>query len=172
MRQSLRFIIAFSSVELFFTIFIMQAAKWLSTQPHVNTIIDWVMIVLFSILGTVTWFNRNNPPKAKYSDRESIRYGILLGIINPMQVPFWMIVGTYLLTHEWILPGMWALVVFSLGSALGAFLCLYAYARSAQYVQTKFALSTRIINTCIAALFYVFAAYHLFKQLYLFIHHQ
>lgn len=171
MRQALRFITAFSSVELFFTFFIMQAAKWLSTQPHVGTIIDWVMIVLFSTLGTITWLNRSKPPKAKYSDRESIRYGILLGFINPMQIPFWMIAGTYLLAHEWILPGLGALVVFSAGSACGSFLCLYAYARSAQYVQSKFDLSTKLINTGIAVLFFAFAAYHIIKQIYLIAKH-
>ncbi|WP_158827231.1 LysE family transporter [Mucilaginibacter lacusdianchii] len=171
MRQALRFIIAFSSVEFFFTFFIMQAAKWLSEQPHVETIIDWVMVVLFTTLGTITWLNRNKPPKAKYSDREAIRYGILLGFINPMQIPFWMIAGTYLLAHQWILPGLWALGVFSLGSASGAFLCLYAYARSAQYVQSKFELSTKAINTSIALLFYAFSAYHIVKQLILIFKH-
>lgn len=171
MRQALRFIIAFSSVELFFTFFIMQAAKWLSVQPHIETIIDWIMVILFSTLGTITWLNRNKPPKAKYSDRESIRYGILLGFVNPMQIPFWMIAGTYLLAHEWILPGMFALVVFSVGSALGSFLCLYAYAKSAAYIQSKFALSTQVINKGIALLFFAFAVYHVVKQVYLLIMH-
>jgi threonine/homoserine/homoserine lactone efflux protein len=171
MRQALRFIIAFSSVEFFFTIFIMQAAKWLSVQPHIETIIDWVMVVLFGTLGTITWLNRNKPPKANYSDRESIRYGMLLGFVNPMQIPFWMIAGTYLLAHQWILPGLFALIVFSLGSAVGSFLCLYVYARSARYIQNKFALSNQVINTSIAVLFFGFAIYHAVKQLWLVMGH-
>jgi threonine/homoserine/homoserine lactone efflux protein len=171
LRQALRFITAFSCVEFFFTFFIMQAARWLSAQPHIETIIDWVMVALFGILGTITWLNRKNPPKSKYSDRESIRYGIVLGVINPMQIPFWMIAGTYLLAHQWILPGYFALVVFSLGSAAGSFLCLYIYARSAKYIQSKFALSTQVINTSIAVLFFSLAAYHIIKQLYLILTH-
>jgi threonine/homoserine/homoserine lactone efflux protein len=167
MRQALRFITAFSCVEFFFTFFIMQAAKWLSVQPHIETIIDWVMVVLFGTLGTITWLNRNKPPKSNYSSRESIRYGILLGVINPMQIPFWMIAGTYLLAHQWILPGLFALGVFSLGSAAGSFLCLYIYARSARYIQSKFALSNQVINTSIAVLFFAFALYHIGKQVYL-----
>jgi threonine/homoserine/homoserine lactone efflux protein len=167
MRQALRFITAFACTEFFFTFFIMQAAKWLSVQPHIEIIIDWVMVVLFSTLGTITWLNRKKPPKAKYSDRESIRYGILLGIINPMQIPFWMIAGTYLLAHQWILPGLFALGIFSLGSAAGAFLCLFIYAKSARYIQSKFELSTQFINTGIAILFFGFALYHIGKEVYL-----
>ncbi|HEY0246279.1 MAG TPA: LysE family transporter, partial [Mucilaginibacter sp.] len=166
-KQALQFIIAFSSVEFFFTYFIMHAAKWLSGQVKLDILIDWVMVVLFAVLGAITWINRNKPPETKYSDTDSIKYGILLGFINPMQVPFWMITGTYLITHEWILTGKLALVIFSLGSAGGAFLCLFIYAHFARYIQSKFAISTRIINTSIAILFFSFAAYHIVKRVYL-----
>ncbi|QJD94773.1 LysE family transporter [Mucilaginibacter robiniae] len=171
MRQAIRFITAFSSMELVFTFAIMQGAKWLSAQAHIGTIIDWFMVVLFGVLGTITWLNRKNPPKTKYSDRESIRYGLILGLVNPMQIIFWLFAGTYLLAHQWILPGLWALGIFSLGSACGAFLCLYLYALFARYLQSKFDLSTQVINTSIAVLFFAFSAYHLIKQVYLIIHH-
>ena len=167
LKQALHFIIAFSSVEFFFTYFIMHAAKWLSGQVRLDSIIDWVMVVLFGVLGTVTWLHRKKPPVANYSETDSIKYGILFGFLNPMQVPFWMITGTYLITHEWILDGRIALVVFSLGSAAGAFLCLFLYAEFARYIKSKFALSTRLINTSIAILFFLFAAYHVVKRVYL-----
>jgi threonine/homoserine/homoserine lactone efflux protein len=166
-KQAMQFIIAFSCVEFFFTFFIMHAAKWLSSQVHLDVVIDWVMVVLFLVLGTVTWLNRKKPPQAKYSEHASIKYGIILGFVNPMQVPFWMICGTYLITHEWILDGNFALVIFSIGSAGGAFLCLFIYARFAQYIQSKFALSTKVINTAIAILFFGFAGYHIVKRVYL-----
>lgn len=173
MKQALQFIIAFSCVEFFFTFFIMHAAKWLSGQLKLDIIIDWVMTVLFIVLGVITWINRNKPPETTYSEHASIKYGILLGFLNPVQVPFWMITGTYLITHEWILTGRWALIVFSIGSAAGAFVCLWLYAKFARYIQSKFALSNKLIDTAIAILFFAFAAYHIFKQLYLlfFKHH-
>lgn len=95
------------------------------------------------------------------------KYGLLLGIFNPMQVPYWMICGTYLITHEWILDGNTALIVFSLGSAAGSFLCLFLYAEFARYIQNKFTLSTRLINTAVAILFFGLAGYHLAKRVYL-----
>ena len=145
----------------------MYAAKWLSGQVRLDILIDWVMVVLFAVLGTITWINRKKPPQAKYKESDSIKYGILLGFLNPMQIPFWMITGTYLITHEWILDGKLDLVIFSVGSAGGAFLCLFLYAQFARYIQSKFALSTRIINTCIAILFFSFAVYHVVKRVYL-----
>src|ERR1700753_445020 len=137
MKQALMFIISFSCVEFFFTYFIMHAAKWLSLQVRLDTVIDWVMVVLFGVLGTITWLNRNKPPQKEYSEHDSIKYGILLGFLNPMQVPFWMVTGTYLITHKWILFGKLALGIFSLCSAGGAFLALFLYAEFARYIHGK-----------------------------------
>jgi threonine/homoserine/homoserine lactone efflux protein len=166
-KQALQFIVAFSSVEFFFTYVVMLGAKWLSEEVRLDTIIDWVMVVLFGTLATITWRNRNNPPKTTYSQHASIKYGILLGFLNPMQIPFWMVTGTYLITHEWIDDKPLDLVFFSIGSAMGAFIALFLYAKFASYLQKKFALSTKIIDTCIAILFFGFALYHVFKQVYL-----
>jgi len=118
--------------------------------------------------GIITWINRKKAPEAKdNSEHDSLKYGILLGFLNPMQIPFWMITGTYLITHEWIETSRIALVIFSIGSAAGAFLCLFIYAKSARYIQSKLALSNQVINTSIAILFFAFAAYHVVKQVYL-----
>jgi threonine/homoserine/homoserine lactone efflux protein len=166
-KQALQFIIAFSTIEFFFTFFIINAAQWLAGQVHLNTLIDWVMILLFGTLATITWLNRNKPPKPNYSKHHSIKHGIILGFVNPMQIPFWMIAGTYLIAHQWIVSGYLALTIFSFGSACGAFLCLFLYGKFAQYIQSKFELSTRAINTAIAILFFAFAVYHIVKQVYL-----
>lgn len=166
LRQAAIFIASFSTVEFFFTYFIMHAARWLSAQVKLDMVIDWVMVVLFTILGIVTWMHRLKMPKTHYSRRASLQYGIALGFLNPMQIPFWMITGTYLITHRWISEGRLALVVFSVGAAAGAFLCLFLYARFAKYIRDRFDLSTRIINTAIALLFFAFAAYHIVKQGY------
>lgn len=166
MRQAMQFTTAFAIAELIFTFGVMQGAKWLSQQIHLETVLDWVMILLFGTLGTFTWLARNKPPKAKYSAKDSIQYGLLLGFINPMQIPFWGVAGTYLISHQWIPSGLIALTIFSAGSAAGAFICLYLYARFAKYIQTRFEISTRALNTGIAILFFCFATYHIGKEVY------
>jgi threonine/homoserine/homoserine lactone efflux protein len=115
-------------------------------------------------------YTAKNPPQKEYSEHDSIRYSILMGFLNPVQIPFWMITGSYLITHQWIATGKLALVIFSLGSAAGAFLCLFLYAKFAKYIQCKFALSNLVINTGIAILFFTFAAYYVVKQVNLIVH--
>jgi len=166
-RQAIYFICAFSCVEILFTFGVMRFVQWLSSEIKIGDIIDVVMIFMFGILGIITWRSRKEMPKADYSKKDSIRYGMLLGVINPMQIPYWLFVGTYLISHEWIDIGYVSLTVFSIGSGIGAAVALYGFARFAQYIQEKFALSSYIVNKSIALLFFALSAYHIGKITYI-----
>lgn len=166
-RQAIYFICAFSTVEILFTFGVMRFVQWLSSEIKIGDIIDVVMIFMFGILGIITWRSRKEMPKADYSKKDSIRYGMLLGVVNPMQIPYWLFVGTYLISHEWIDIGYVSLTVFSIGSGIGAALALYGFARFAQYIQEKFALSSYIVNKSIALLFFALSAYHIGKITYI-----
>jgi threonine/homoserine/homoserine lactone efflux protein len=166
-RQALYFIIAFSSVEVLFSFGVMRFVQWLSSEIKLGDIIDVIMILMFGILGVITWRSRKEMPKTDYSNKDSIRYGMLLGVINPMQIPYWLFVGTYLISHEWINIGYLSLIIFSIGSGIGAGLALYGFARFAQYIQEKFDLSSYIVNKGIAILFFALSGYHICKVVYI-----
>lgn len=167
-RQALYFIAAFSAVEVIFTFGVMRFVQWLSSEINLSNTIDIVMVFMFGILGVVTWRSRKEMPKADYSKKDSIKYGMFLGVVNPMQIPYWLFVGTYLISHEWIDIGYVSLTVFSIGSGIGAGLALYGFARFAQYVQQKFTLSSYIVNKSIALLFFALSAYHIGKIIYIY----
>jgi threonine/homoserine/homoserine lactone efflux protein len=166
-RQAMYFILAFSAVEVLFTFGVMRFVQWLSSEIKLGDIIDVVMIFMFGILGVITWRSRKEMPKTDYSNKDSIRYGMLLGVLNPMQIPYWLFVGTYLISHEWIHTGYLSLSIFSIGSGIGAGLALYGFARFAQYVQEKFDLSSYIVNKSIALLFFALSGYHVCKIAYI-----
>lgn len=166
-RQALYFIAAFSAVEVLFTFGVMRFVQWLSSEINLENTIDVVMVLMFGVLGVLTWKSRKEMPKADYSKKDSIRYGLLLGVINPMQIPYWLFIGTYLISHEWIDIGYLSLSVFSMGSGIGAALALYGFARFAQYIQEKFALSSYIISKSIALLFFALSTYHVGKITYI-----
>ncbi|TCC97981.1 LysE family transporter [Pedobacter psychroterrae] len=181
MRQAWSFILSFSCVEVFFTFGMMRFARWLSSdvnldanfnQVRIGTYIDAFMVMLFLIMGTLTWINRNKLPKAKdnnSSKKGSVLYGMLLGILNPVQIPFWLFFGNYVILHEWIQTDYLSLVVFSLGSGMGSGLALYGYSYFARYIQEKFALSSHLINKSIAIFLWALALYLIIKQVVLYL---
>jgi len=181
MRQAWSFILSFSCVEVCFTFGMMRFARWLSSdvnldaninEVRISTYIDAFMVVLFVVMGTITWKHRNKIPKAKddnKSKKGSVFYGMLLGILNPVQIPFWLFFGNYVILHEWIETDYLSLVIFSLGSGIGSALALYGYAHFARYIQEKFALSSYLINKSIAIFLWSLASYLVIKQIVIFL---
>jgi threonine/homoserine/homoserine lactone efflux protein len=182
MRQALYFILSFSIVEVFFTFGMMRFARWMSSDVSIDanisdvrlgTYVDGFMIMLFIVMGTITWVNRKKVPKTRAEDNRSkkgsVFYGMLLGVLNPVQIPFWLFFGNYVILHEWIRTDYLSLIIFSIGSGLGSALALYGYAHFAKYIQEKFALSSHIINRSIALFLWALALYLLIKQTVIYI---
>lgn len=167
-KQAYAFIIAFSTVEVLFTFAIMRFVRWLESEIQFGNVIDFLMILMFTVLGIITFRSRKKLPKPDTSHRDSIKYGAFLGAINPMQIPFWLFVGTYLVTHEWIEINYLSLIIFSLGSGIGAGLALYGFAHFAKFIQEKFELSSYLISKAIAYLFFALALYHVGKIIFIY----
>jgi threonine/homoserine/homoserine lactone efflux protein len=177
MRQALYFILSFSCVEVFFTFGMMRFARWISSdvsldsnisEVRLGTYVDAFMILLFIVMGTITWINRKKVPKTRAEDNRSrkgsVFYGMLLGVLNPVQIPFWLFFGNYVILHEWIRTDYLSLIIFSIGSGFGSALALYGYAHFAKYIQEKFTLSSHIINRAIALFLFALALYLVIKQ--------
>jgi len=181
MRQALYFILSFSCVEVFFTFGMMRFARWVSSDVNLDsnisevrlgTYVDLFMILLFIVMGTITWVNRKKVPKTKENNRSksgSVFYGMLLGVLNPVQIPFWLFFGNYVILHDWIETDYLSLVIFSLGSGMGSALALYGYAHFAKYIQEKFALSSHLVNRSIALFLYALALYLIIKQVVIYL---
>jgi len=181
MRQAWGFILAFSCIEVFFTFGMMRFARWVSSDVDIDasvnsvrlsTYTDTFMIVLLLAMATITWLNRNKvvkPKTQKDSRKGSVLLGVILGILNPVQIPFWLFFGNYIILHEWIETDYLSLIIFSLGSGVGSGVALYGYAHFARYIQDKFTLSSRLINKCIAVFLYCLALYLIIKQVVIYL---
>jgi threonine/homoserine/homoserine lactone efflux protein len=166
LKQAYYFIAAFSSVEILFTFGVMRFVQWLSNTINLGEYIDIAMILVFFVLGMITWRSRKQMPSTDKSKSDSIRYGLLLGALNPMQIPYWLFLGTYLMSKDWVQDGLLSLAIFSVGSGIGAGLVLYGFARFARYIQEKFTLSSYVVNKSIALLFFALSFIHVGKVVY------
>lgn len=175
MRQAGYFLVAFSCVEVAFTFAMMQFARWMLDgvnadfsihQISLNTLTDGFMILMFLVMGSITWIGRKRSPKPEENVKKgsSVFLGLLLGVLNPVQIPTWLFFGNYVILHEWIKTDLISLLLFSLGSGLGSAAALYGYARFARYIQDKFALSSQVINHSIALFLFVLAVLLIIKQ--------
>lgn len=180
MRQAGYFILSFSCIEVFFTFGMMRFARWVSSGVNpdlsinhvsINTLTDAFMMVMFMAMGTITWMGRKKMPKAKEDIKKgsSAMYGVLLGILNPVQIPTWLFFGNYVIIHQWIQTDYLSLLIFSVGSGIGSGIALYGYAHFARYIQERFTISRQLINHSIALLLFALAGFLLIKQFLIFV---
>lgn len=159
LKQSYIFALSFALVEGLFTFILMHFAEWFATQKDLMIWLEWLMVGVFILMGLLSYLQskKERKPIEDVKKRDSIKTGIILGIFNPMIIPFWTIGGTYLIAHNWITTAGLGLVVFAIGASVGSFLCLYLFGRFAQYIQNRFSFSNKIINKSIAIMFFVLA---------------
>ncbi len=164
LKHAMYFVVAFSVIEFFFTYAIMYFADWFAGHKSLLFWLDWLIIIILLAMSVITWRNNSKEKEADYSKTDSIKYGVILGLINPVQIPFWMIWGTYLISHEWISSGNGSLAIFSLGSAFGAFICLFCFARFSKFLHEKYTFSSKILNHSIAIVLFLMAIFLLGKM--------
>lgn len=169
LKGALYFILSFSVIEFFFTYGIMYFVDWFALQTKFIYWLDWILVFVFILMGIASWLNTQKEKQVDYSPKDSIKHGIILGFLNPVQIPFWVIAGTYLIANSWITSGNGALAIFSLGSACGAFICLLSFAYFSKYLHQKFTFSSKVVNRGIAVVFFLLAAYQLIKMILLLI---
>ena len=175
MRQVWHFILSFSCVEVLFTFGMMRFARWAMAEVNPNssvsevrlgTLVDCFMIMLLTVMGIITWVNRKKTATAKGESMgsDSVWYGMILGVLNPVQIPFWLFFGNYVILHNWIETDYLSLILFSIGSGFGSAIALYGYAHFATFIQEKFTLSSIVINKSIAIFLFCLAGYLVIKQ--------
>ncbi len=167
-NQALIFILSFSVVEGVFTYILMRFAAFFASKKDFLHWLDWILLAVFLIMGTISLLQAKKKmiKNEEFRKRDSIRTGIILGIFNPMIIPYWMIGGTYLIANHWIATEVPGLEIFALGAAIGSFLCLYLFAKFAQYIQNRFSFSNIFINRSIAILFYCLAIFQTIRLFY------
>lgn len=168
LKQATIFATSFSIVEALFTFILMNFAEWFASKKDLLNWLGWILVLVFITMGIISLIQatKETKPKEVTRKRDSIRTGILLGIFNPMIIPFWTIGGTYLIANNWITTKGLGLKIFAIGAGLGSFLCLYLFARFAQYIQNKFSFNHKIINRSIAAVFFGLAIFQISKELF------
>ncbi len=159
LKQVVVFATSFALVEGVFTYVLMRFAEWFATKKDFLGWLEWIMIAVFLLMGVLSYIQSKKEVEPMNDDqkRDSIKTGILLGVFNPMIIPFWTIGGTYLIAHNWISTEGFALIIFAVGASIGSFACLYLFGRFAQYIQGKFSFSHRVINRSIAYMFFTLA---------------
>lgn len=136
-----RFALAVSVIEYPYTWIAVQFQYYITSSPVVIENFQLIVAVVMTSLGIFNLLPSKTPTGfAKKFSESGFRRGILLSILNPMAIPYWMGFTAYLKAQGWIhLDTIGLLHSYVLGTSVGALallsLLIFFAQRLAPHVQ-------------------------------------
>jgi len=134
-----RFAIAAALVEYPYAWIAITFEKLITTSPLILGNIQLITAVVMTLLGILSLWSARRPSSFSQKFYSSgFRRGLILGILNPLALPFWLGTTAYLKGQHWIdLTTTLGLHAYLLGVSLGALALLMMLAYLAKRVVTK-----------------------------------
>ena len=131
---ALRFSLAVAIIEYPYTWIAIQFEYWLTSSPAVKENFQLITAIVMLALGVANvWTAKKPSPMVTKFNESGFRRGLLLSILNPMAIPFWIAITAYLKAQGWIdlsTPGLVHSYVF--GTSVGVMILLTIFALLAQ----------------------------------------
>jgi len=129
-NTALRFALAAAIVEYPYTWIGVQFQYWITSSPVVIENFQLITAIIMIIIGAFNLWSAERPTSFSVKFNESgFRRGLILSILNPMAIPFWIGVTAYLKAQGWLnLSNLWLLHGYIFGTSVGAMVLLSLFA--------------------------------------------
>ncbi len=156
------FILFAALMEFIYCFACISGLEILRRETQWVAVFNWSAVVVFLLLGIFTFVHTENT-SGNSSFSSGVKRGILLAVFNPLQIPFWMVWGVYLMQNGWLKNGMATIALFSLICSLGTASVLYIYALAGKRVVERLKVNGQILNRFIGSFLILLALYEVMK---------
>jgi len=144
-------------MEFVYTFIAVKALDFFNENVQLNQSIKIASAILFLMVGLYLLFKKPKKEieiKGKESYKNFIA-GLIVGTMNFLIVPFWIFFGLLLESYGMVFENYSKLVVFSIGSALGALLGFILYIWFSALIKEKLTAVTKYTNKIFGILFLI-----------------
>jgi threonine/homoserine/homoserine lactone efflux protein len=133
-KTAMRFILAVAIIEYPYAWIAVEFEDLITSSPMVKQNFKLLAAVVMLALGILGLWSARKPSALTVKFQESgFRKGLILSILNPQAIPWWIGVTAYLKVQGWIvLDTPWRLHSYVLGTSVGVLLLLVLLAFMAQ----------------------------------------
>jgi threonine/homoserine/homoserine lactone efflux protein len=170
LRRAVFFSLGVALVEIIYVRLSLTGMDWVMRHRQLFHILEWATVFLFIALAISSFIaanKKNGTPKNIMLNNKLNRFwlGVTMSAINPVQIPFWFIWSTYLLSNKILLPTTVDFTVYTVGIGLGTLLGLALFIFGGRLVVQKLNASHRMINLAVALVFFISAIIQLYRVL-------
>jgi threonine/homoserine/homoserine lactone efflux protein len=126
---ALRFALAVAIIEYPYAWIGVQFEYWITSSPAIIENFQLITAVVMTAMGVLNIWTARKPTALTTKFNESgFRRGLVLSILNPMAIPFWIGVTAYLKAQGWVDLSTTALLhTYIFGTAIGSLVLLIVF---------------------------------------------
>ena len=155
------------TVEMIYVRISLVGINWVRRQKKLFRYMEWITVAIVLALAIGSFAAAMKPHAAKnvVLNNNINRYalGVMLSAINPVQIPFWFIWSTYLITNKVLLPTEIEFNVYTIGIGVGTLSGLAIFIFAGKWAMNKMNASQRWLNIFVGIIFLVSAAVQFYK---------
>lgn len=159
-RVAIAMAIGASVIEFFQAYIALTFYDILTHNPSMERTIIIVCIPLFLLVGVYYLFKKNHTdhkPTTKAANLLGMARGIALSSINLMAIPYFVVIGGYLASSNYISLKPEFIAAFAAGSVLGSFMTFFIYAKLGQVIKKKSEKMSRYASKIVGLIFIAIA---------------
>ncbi len=157
-------------VEIIYLRLALTGMDWVVEHTVVFTIMGWLTVILFLVLGVLAFIIARRQTSAKKGlliNNKMNRFllGVVVSGLNPAQIPFWFLWSTQLLNSKVLMPTTIQFNIFTAGAGLGSLAGLAIYIHGGKWIITKLKASNRALNIFMGIVFIFAGLFQLYNML-------
>jgi threonine/homoserine/homoserine lactone efflux protein len=158
------FILFAALMEFIYCFGCLWSLQILLKQTQLITLLGWSAVVIFLLLGIFSFLPS---PKTDTGSALSsgVKRGVLIAIFNPLQVPFWLVWGVYVMQDSWLKKDPFSIAIFSFACSVGTIAVLYMYAEAGKKLVERLKVNKAVLDRFIGSLLIFLAVYQCVKLL-------
>lgn len=98
-----RFALAVTIIEYPYAWIAVEFESWITSRPVVTENFQLITAIVMTLIGILNLITASKPGGiAERFDNSGFRRGMVLSILNPMAIPFWIAITAYLKSNGWL----------------------------------------------------------------------
>jgi threonine/homoserine/homoserine lactone efflux protein len=167
-RRAVFFSLGVALVEIAYVRLSLTGMDWVMGHRQLFRALEWATVFLFLLLGAsslITARKKQGEQKNILLNNQVNRFwlGVMMSAINPVQIPFWFIWSTYLLSTKILLPTTTDYTTYTIGIGIGTLSGLALFIFGGRWLVQKINASHRAINLVVALVFFISAVIQLYR---------
>ncbi len=167
-RNAIQFSLGVALIEILYVRLSLQGIDWILANQELFYILEWITVFIFIIIAASSFWvasKKNTATKNILLNNKMNRFwlGFTMSAINPVQIPFWFIWSTYLLSNKILLPVTLHFNIYTAGIGTGTLIGLALFIFAGRWLLNKLNASHRIINIIVGIIFIISAAIQLYR---------